>query len=405
MRASAPISTAELARVVTRRRSSLLDEDVKQHEAVVDEQLRGSRILVVGGAGSIGSATVTELAAHAPRQLHVVDVDENALTELIRDLRSRDAVSPGTDLRTTPMDASSPSIRRLFEANDGYDHVLNFAAVKHVRSEKDVFSLLRMFDVNLRLPRLLLELSADSARRYFAVSTDKAANPVNLMGASKRALEHIIFDEAFGPEVSSARFANVAFSNGSLLDGWLRRLAKDQPWAVPQDTRRFFVTPAESGQLCMLAATLGPSGHVLVPRLDPGSELRDLVEVAEEVLHAIGLRPRFCTDEDEAREAIRHRAPETWPILLTPLDTTGEKEFEEFVAEGETPLECGLASLQAVRPAPASVETIREVLAEVTRWVMDPESPVDEDEAIRVLRQLVPELEHRHRALGLDSRM
>jgi FlaA1/EpsC-like NDP-sugar epimerase len=399
------LSTAELARIVVRRRASLLEADVQEHLAEAEEQIKGRRVLVVGGAGSIGSATVIELAALAPQQLHIVDIDENALTELVRDLRSRHVVATQTELRTTPLDAGSPSMQRLVEANRGYDLVLNFAAIKHVRSEKDVFSLLRMLDVNLRLPRALLESVTDTCDRYFAVSTDKAANPVNLMGASKRALEHVIFDEPLGPQVSSARFANVAFSQGSLLDGWMRRLAKGQPWAVPRDVRRYFVAPAEAGQLCMLAATLGPTGHVVIPRLNPESELRDLVDVAEDVLSALGLRPLYCSSEEEARQAAQRRHPGSWPVLVTALDTTGEKPSEEFVAKGETALECGFASLQAVRPAAARPETIQVVLNQVLQWLNDPRSFVDEAAVVRLLRELVPELDHRRTTLGLDGRM
>ena len=368
-------------------------------------EVRGQRVLVVGGAGSIGSATVTELARLGPRQLHVVDTDENGLTELVRDLRNQDLVGRETDLRTTPMDAGCPTMERMIRANGGYDRVLNFAAVKHVRSEKDIYSLLRMLEINVRLPRRLLEWVSDTSRRYFAVSTDKAANPVNLMGASKRAMEHMILDESLGPEVTSARFANVAFSQGSLLDGWLRRLEKRQAWAVPRETRRYFVTPQESGQLCALAATVGPAGEIVIPHLDPASELRDLVEVAEDVLGALGLRPTYCEEEEEARRAVLAARPGTWPVLLTPLDTAGEKEFEEFCAPGETVNDCGFAALRSLRPPRAEPAVLRSVLDDVSRWLDDSASPVRDDDASDLIRRLVPELEHRASSRGLDARM
>lgn len=397
--------TDDLARVVVRRQESLLAPDLERHAGTMADQVRGQRVLVVGGAGSIGSATVAELAGLGPRQLHVVDTDENALTELVRDLRNRGLLGPGTELRTTPMDAGCPTMKRMIRANRGYDRVLNFAAVKHVRSEKDVYSLLRMLEINVRLPRRLLEWLSDTSQRYFAVSTDKAANPVNLMGASKRAMEHMIFDEPLGPEVTSARFANVAFSQGSLLDGWLRRLDKRQAWAVPRETRRFFVTPQESGQLCALAATLGPAGEVVIPHLSPESELRDLVEVAEDVLGALGLRPTYCTEEEEARRAVLDPVPGTWPVLLTPLDTAGEKEFEEFHGQGETVRDCGFAGLRSIRPARVEAADLKSVLADLNRWLDDADSPVSDDDASALIRRLVPELVHRVSSRSLDARM
>ncbi|MFC7494574.1 MULTISPECIES: polysaccharide biosynthesis protein [unclassified Nocardioides] len=397
--------TAQLARVVVRRQDSLLQPDLDEHADALAERVRGERILVVGGAGSIGSATVSELARLGPRQLHVVDADENGLAELVRDLRSRDLVGPGTELRTTPMDAGCPTMQRMITGNAGYDRVLNFAAVKHVRSEKDVYSLLRMLEINVRLPRRLLEWVDGTTRRYFAVSTDKAANPVNLMGASKRAMEHAILDEQLGPEVTSARFANVAFSQGSLLDGWLRRMDKGQAWAVPRETRRYFVTLEESGHLCTLAALLGRPGEVVIPDLDPRTQLRDLVEVAEDVLGSMGLRPFFCEEEDDARRAAVDPKPGTWPVLLTNLDTSGEKEFEEFAGSGDVVADAGFAALRSLRAPRARPELIRSVLSELDGWLDDPTSSVDKDDVADLLRVLVPELEHRGSTRGLDARM
>ncbi|MDF1603447.1 polysaccharide biosynthesis protein [Nocardioides sp. YIM 152315] len=397
--------TARLAREVVRRQDSLLRPDLDSHAERMADEVRGERVLVVGGAGSIGSATVAELARLRPRQLHVVDTDENGLTELVRDLRNRDLVRAETELRTTPMDAGCPSMLRLITENGGYDRVLNFAAVKHVRSEKDVYSLLRMLEINVRLPRRLLEWVGGSTRRYFAVSTDKAANPVNLMGASKRAMEHVILDEQLGPEVTSARFANVAFSQGSLLDGWLRRMDKGQAWAVPRDTRRYFVTLEESGHLCTLAAVLGRPGEVVIPHLDPRTELRDLVEVAEDVLGSLGLRPNFCEEEDEARRSAADPAPGTWPVLLTDLDTTGEKEFEEFAAPGDVVGDAGFTALRSLRAPRTHSELIGSALRALAGWLDDPTAPVDEEDVADLLRTLVPELQHRGSARGLDARM
>lgn len=400
-----PAHIPDLAKVVVRRTSSLLDEDMARNLDAVTEKVGGKRVLVVGGAGTIGSATVAQLAGLRPSQLHVVDTDENGLTELVRDLRNRDLVGRGTDLRTTPVDAGSQTMLRILRENGGYDIVLNFAAVKHVRSEKDVFSLLRMLDVNVRLPRRLLEWTGQDCERYFAVSTDKAASPVNLMGASKRVMEHVILDQPFGPAVTSARFANVAFSQGSLLDGWLRRLAKGQAWAVPRGTRRYFVTPQESGELCLLAATLGPPGHIVIPDLDPKSQLRDLVDVAQDVLAALGLRAVFFEEEAQARQAARHHGEGEWPVLLTPLDTVGEKEYEEFVGEGDVVHDCGFTALRSIQAPAAAGADVTLLLEELSLVLDDADRFVDQAAVTELVHRLVPELRHRAGGRSLDDRM
>lgn len=402
---SLPAALSDLAAAAVRRQSSLFDADCATHADTVAARVYGRRVLVVGGAGSIGSATTAQLARFFPAQLHVVDTDENGLTELVRDLRSQGIVSDTTELRTTPLDAGSPTMLRLLRDNRGYDLVLNFAAVKHVRSEKDLLSLLRMLDVNLRVTRRLLENVAGTTERYFAVSTDKAANPVNLMGASKRAMEHLILDEDFDVEVTSARFANVAFSQGSLLDGWLRRLAKRQPWAVPAGAKRFFVTLEEAGQLCLLAATAAPAGRVIIPDLDPATELRDLVEVARDVLGVLGLSPDFHEDEESARQAAQSPRPGTWPVLVTRLDTAGEKDYEEFVARGDVVHDAGFVALKALAVPTADGALLRATLAEVEALLADPNYPVDVAAITALIARVVPELDHRESTLTLDSRM
>lgn len=402
---SLPATLTDLAAATVRRETPLFDADCASHTATVTSRVQGKRVLVVGGAGSIGSATAAQLARFSPAQLHIVDTDENGLTELVRDLRSQGIVSDRTELRTTPLDAGSPTMLRLLQDNRGYDLVLNFAAVKHVRSEKDLLSLLRMLDVNLRVTRRLLENVASTAERYFAVSTDKAANPVNLMGASKRAMEHLILDEDLGTEVTSARFANVAFSQGSLLDGWLRRLAKRQPWAVPSGTKRFFVTLEEAGQLCLLASTTGPAGQVIIPDLNPATELRDLVEVAQDVLGVLGLSPDFHDDEESARQAARSPRPGTWPVLVTSLNTAGEKDYEEFVAAGDIVHDAGFVALKALAVPAADTALLHATLAEVEALLTDPNHPVDVATITDLIARVVPELNHRESTLTLDTRM
>ncbi len=402
-------STAELARVVVNRQESLFQPDVDASAAVVSEQVAGRPILVVGGAGSIGAATVRELLSFAPSSVCVVDVNENGLTELLRDLRAQDAVATTTELHAVPLDMGSPTMRRVLATYGPFDAVLNFAAVKHVRSERDTASLLHMLDVNVVKARRLLAMVAEQSpgASYFAVSTDKAANPVNLMGCSKRVMELVMFAQVTrASRVTSARFANVAFSDGSLLDGWLRRLDKGQPWAVPGATRRFFVTPQESGQLCLLGAVVAPDRHVVYPSLDPETALQDLEAVALRVMDRLGLTPLVVSTEAEARAAmggVARGGP--YPLLVTALDTMGEKEFEEFVAEGDVDADLGLAAVRALRPPEADTAALSDFTAWLDRVVDDADLPVDKDDILARLAVVVPELEHRGSTLSLDERM
>ena len=304
--------------LVTRRSQSQFAADVVERAPDLRAAVSGKRVLVVGGAGTIGSATTALLADLQPNSLHVVDQSENYLAELVRELRGRQYGLQIGDFRTLPIDYGSAVMGRFLADAAPYDLVLNFAALKHVRSEKDVYSLLQMLDTNIvkhvRFKRWLHEFG--HARRYFAVSTDKAANPTSLMGASKRLMEDVAFDVAsIGSSVTSARFANVAFSNGSLLQGFLARLEKLQPLAVPRDTRRYFVSQRESGEICLIAALLGEAGRVFFPLLDSRTELQTLQDVAERVLSLAGYRAEIFTDEAQARDAVsgwrmaRHRQP------------------------------------------------------------------------------------------------
>lgn len=401
-----PPSRAALARHVVQRQSSLLGLDMAQQSPHIAEAVDGRRVLVIGGAGSIGAPTVRELLGYRPSQLHVADVDENALVELMRDVRSSGIADESTDLRITPVDFSGTVMHRILRDNDGYDLVLNFAAVKHVRSERDVYSLLRMLTINVVAARQLLDwLDECRVSRYFAVSTDKAANPVNLMGATKRAMEVTILDDRVAQQVTSARFANVAFSNGSLLDGWLRRLDKRQPLSVPMKTRRYFLTEEEAGQICLLAAAVAPAGQIVFPDLDPTENLRDLVEVAEDVLSALGLEPLHCFDEDEARaRMVDVDRTGRWPLLLTPLDTAGEKDFEEFIAVGDTVNQGGFSRMKTLSPPKPTHEVIDSFLERANRLV-EADSLASSRDVIDCVRMVVKELAHHASPRTLDTRM
>ncbi|HTY72693.1 MAG TPA: polysaccharide biosynthesis protein [Actinomycetes bacterium] len=403
---SLPPSRASLAALVAQRERSLFAHDVLAHADALREALHGRRVLVIGGAGSIGSATVHEIARVGPAALHVVDVDENGLAEVARDLHSSGTLDEDTAFRTTPLDFGGRTMRRLLDGDERYDLVLNFAAIKHVRSEKDVLSLLRMLEINVVAARRLLERLAElGVPRYFAVSTDKAANPVNLMGASKRAMELVMLDDRLPQEVTSARFANVAFSNGSLLDGWLRRLDKRQPWAVPVDTRRYFVTPEEAGQLCCLAASVTTDRRVVIPALDPDRHLRDLVEVAVEVMGALGLEPDFCDTEEQARDHMqRVGGTKRWPLLLTPLDTAGEKAFEEFVGTHDTVHDGEFSELRTLTTTLRDARAVDDFLGRANDF-LDGAAEATAEAIGAALQEFVPELQHRRSDNSLDQRM
>lgn len=406
------IHVDELAHLATGRKGRLFDEDVHVREAELRERLSGKRVLAIGGAGSIGGATVRALLPFAPSCLHVIDHNENALAELVRDLRSRDGSLGVSELRMLPVDFGSGIIRRFLREQPAYDFVLNFAAIKHVRSEKDIYSLLHMLETNLLAPaRFLAWLAArGGTQAYFCVSTDKAANPVNIMGATKRAMEHLIFSgecvSGFSERVTSARFANVAFSNGSVLDSWLKRLQKRQPLAVPRDTRRYFISLEEAGQICLLAAICAPDQQILIPTLHPERDLCELESVAKRFLEHQGWVPYRCDTEVEARVALKcPPKPGYYPLLVTPLDTAGEKPYEEFIGCNESAHEVQLPNLRGISYTPGTPGALRRFVQEVSDMITRNDRSVSKADVIEALRHVVPELAHVDSPYNLDERM
>jgi FlaA1/EpsC-like NDP-sugar epimerase len=390
-----------------RRTRSLFHEDLAAARGVIDDRVAGARVMVVGGAGSIGSATTRLLLRHRPAALDIVDQDENGLAELIRDLRGQPDDLPAVDLRLLPLDYGGGAMRRLLAEAPPYDLVLNFAALKHVRSEKDVYSLLQMLDTNLVRHRRFLDGLAAHGHgvRYFAVSTDKAANPVSLMGASKRLMEDLIFARRAPADAvtTSARFANVAFSNGSLLQSFLVRLARRQPLAVPRDTLRYFISQREAGELCLIAATAVPDGHVAFPHLDPAAELQSLDGIATRVLGHFGLAPERYDDEAAARRDVERLARAgKWPLLLTPRDTSGEKAYEEFLGDGETAADLGMARVRALRHR---LRDEGEILEAIAALVDDPARAAGKAELVALIGRAVPGFRHVETGRHLDERL
>ena len=319
------------------RSELLFSEDIIRHSKYLTDIVSNSTFLVIGAAGSIGQAVTKEIFKRKPKKLHAVDISENNLTELVRDIRSSFGYIDG-DFRTFSLDIGSIEYDAFIESDGKYDYVLNLSALKHVRSEEDPFTLMRMIDVNIFNTDKTIKQSIDNGtKKYFCVSTDKAANPINMMGASKRIMEMFLMRRSLDINISTARFANVAFSDGSLLHGFNQRIEKMQPIAAPNDIKRYFVTPQESGELCLMSCIFGENRDIFFPKLSEALHLISFSDIAIKYLEDKGYEPFVCSTEDEARELIKF-LPEQgkWPCLFTESDTTGEKDFEEFYTDSET---------------------------------------------------------------------
>lgn len=318
------------------RNEELLLEDIKAHEKELQRIVKCSKFLVIGGAGSIGQAVVKEIFKRNPLKLHVVDISENNMVELVRDIRSSLGYING-EFKTFALDVGSIEYDAFFNSDGRYDYVLNLSALKHVRSEKDPFTLMRMIDVNIfNTDKTIKQAIKSGVKKYFCVSTDKAANPVNMMGASKRIMEMFLMRRSENINISTARFANVAFSDGSLLHGFDQRLKKRQPIVAPNDIKRYFVTPKESGEICLMSCIFGDNRDVFFPKLNEEQHLVSFSDIATLYLKKLGYKPYLCDSEDEARELVSTLPEEgLWPCLFSASNTTGEKGFEEFFTDNE----------------------------------------------------------------------
>ncbi len=409
-----------IAQAVTGRQQSFFAADVAALDAQVRAAVSGRRVLVAGGAGSIGSATIGELLEYGPAALAVLDPSENNLAELVRTVRSRPGGFTAT-LDIQPLDYGSALAAGWLASQPPFDLVLSFAALKHVRSERDRFSLCRMLEVNLLKGDRFLTACRTHGHGHagiFFVSTDKAANPVSLMGASKRAMELLLWAHAQpgapaslltgggnappAARITTTRFANVAFSDGSLPWGFLQRLEKDQPLAAPGDVKRYLVSPREAGQLCLLAALVCPHRQLLVPTLSPTRDLVTFTAIAEHTLQAFGKRPQWCRDEAEARSAPRGA---TWPVLVTTSDTSGEKDIEEFIGADEVALAVpGASSVQAIAGSAVDGAAFTAFLQLIDRACTTGEVP-PLAALVTSLAAVVPGLKHQSTGRSLDSKM
>ena len=318
------------------RSNPLFDEDIKLNQSKLLKTIENSNFLVIGGAGSIGQAVSKEIFKRNPKKLHVVDINENNMVELVRDIRSTLGYIEG-DFKTYAIDCGSEEFAALIKSEGPYDYVFNLSALKHVRSEKDPYTLMRLIKVNIINTINTVRLAKENgAKKYFCVSTDKAANPVNMMGASKRIMEMFLMRESKDIDISMARFANVAFSDGSLLHGFGQRLSKQQPFSAPDDVKRYFITAQESGELCLMACLLGENRDIYYPKLSEKLHLITFSDIAKRYLKANGYDSHECSSEEEARKIVDEISKKNlWPCYFFKSDTTGEKDFEEFFTKDE----------------------------------------------------------------------
>jgi len=387
------------------REAELFTNDLAKLKTKLNEIVCESKFLVIGGAGSIGAAVTCEIFKRNPKALHVVDISENNMVELVRNIRSTEGYCSG-DFKTFSIDCGSNEFESFFHALGPYDYVFNLSALKHVRSEKDPFTLMRMIIVNIFNTIKTIKLAHRSgANKYFCVSTDKAANPVNMMGASKRIMEMFLMRESLGQDISMARFANVAFSDGSLLHGFNQRFAKRQPFSAPNDVRRYFLTPQESGELCLLSGIFGNNRDIFFPKLSEKLHLITFSEIAVRYLKMNNYTPYECKSEKEARNRAEELiASKKWPCFFFNSDTTGEKDFEEFYTKEEN-LDMGRFESVGVIRNSAQYDDMKldSFINDVTslrdslKW--------DKSDLLKLFFELLPEFEHKETGKYLDQRM
>lgn len=387
------------------RSKALFRSDIEHSNGELYNVVENSRFLVLGGAGSIGQAVTKEIFKRNPKKLHVVDISENNMVELVRDIRSSFGYIDG-DFQTFALDIGSLEYDAFIQADGQYDYVLNLSALKHVRSEKDPFTLMRMIDVNVFNTDKTIQQSIDAGvKKYFCVSTDKAANPVNMMGASKRIMEMFLMRKSEQIDISTARFANVAFSDGSLLHGFNQRIQKQQPIVAPNDIKRYFVTPQESGELCLMSCIFGDNRDIFFPKLSEALHLISFAEIAVKYLQQRGFEPYLCQDEDEARELAKTLpAKGQWPCLFTKSDTTGEKDFEEFFTDRETLDMQRFENLGIIKNEP-DYDSDLLTLFETDIAAMKHRKSWTKDEIVKLFFRMIPDFGHKETGKYLDSKM
>lgn len=387
------------------RTEQLFTQDINSNKNKLSEIISSSSFLVIGGAGSIGQAVTKEIFKRNPLKLHVVDISENNMVELVRDIRSSFGYIDG-DFQTFALDIGSEEYDAFIEADGKYDYVLNLSALKHVRSEKDPFTLMRMINVNVfNTDKTIQQSITKGVKKYFCVSTDKAANPVNMMGASKRIMEMFLMRRSKEIDISTARFANVAFSDGSLLHGFNQRIMKRQPIVAPNDIKRYFVIPEESGQLCLMSCVFGENRDIFFPKLSESLHLITFADIAVKYLNELGYEPFLCKDEDEARFLMASLPAEgKWPCLFTASDTTGEKDFEEFFTENEVIDMDRFENLGVIKNN-LNFDDEKLNLFTATIDALKKERKWDKEQIVSLFFQMIPGFGHKETGKYLDAKM
>lgn len=387
------------------RDQNLFTQDLEILGGALAELVQTSSFLIIGGAGTIGQAVAKELVKRNPKKLHVTDISENNMVELVRDIRSTEGFEVG-EFKTFAVDCGSVEFEALMQTEGPYDYVFNLSALKHVRSEKDPFTLMRMLVVNIHNSVKTVRMAREmGAKKFFCVSTDKAANPVNMMGASKRIMEMFLVRESLTQDISMARFANVAFSDGSLLHGFNQRLMKQQPFSAPNDVRRYFVTPQESGELCLLSGLLGNNRDIFFPKLSEKLHLITFSEIAIRYLKERGYEPLECKTESEARERFEELVTKKqWPCYFFDSDTTGEKDFEEFFTEVEDLDMDRFQTVGVIRSDPAFDN---EILDEFTNGIdrLRENGTWNKQDIVELFLRVLPDFQHKETGKYLDQRM
>ena len=387
------------------RDKELFTNDMNNHEEELGKIVSSSAFLVIGGAGSIGQSVVKEIFKRNPLKLHVVDISENNLVELVRDLRSSFGYIDG-DFQTFALDIGSIEYDTFNESDGNYDYVLNLSALKHVRSEKDPFTLMRMIDVNIFNTEKTLQQSINKGvKKYFCVSTDKAANPVNMMGASKRIMEMFLMRKSKEIKISTARFANVAFSDGSLLHGFDQRIKKQQPIVAPNDIKRYFVIPKESGELCLMSCIFGENRDIFFPKLSENLHLISFADIAVKYLENLGYEPFLCATEDVARDLINTLPRKgKWPCLFTISDPTGEKDFEEFFTENEKLDMERFENLGIIKNDAIYDEEMLQMFTNTIQKLKQQKS-WNKEEIVQLFFNMIPNFGHKETGKYLDGKM
>jgi len=387
------------------RSSPLFDQDILNNSYELSEIVESSSFLIIGAAGSIGQAVSKEIFKRNAKLLHCVDLSENNLVELVRDIRSSYGYSTG-EFRTYALDAGSIEFSHMLKAKGPYDFILNLSALKHVRNEEDEFTLMRMIKVNIfNTEQNILDAIKMNSKKYFCVSTDKAANPVNMMGASKRIMELFLSHYSSELNISTARFANVAFSDGSLLAGFAERIKKHQPLSAPNDVKRYFLTSQESGELCLLSCVLGENRDIFFPRLDEDTHLVTFSEIAERYLNYMGYSAYICADEDEARSQMGLMLEKKiWPCYFSKSNTTGEKDFEEFYEANDVIDSSRFEGIDIIKSqldiSPEKLDFFRDEINSLLK-----NGSYSKDSILKIFQNMLPQFEHIEKGIYLDSKM